>query len=545
MQYTKTILAMQKSIYFASSAFLREMAGSLSEAFLIHYQQSPGEIIRQTLARGEGELSDSGALVISTGRFTGRSPEDRFIVDDDHTHRSIDWNTVNQPLSPENFDKLYDRTIRYLERRETWIRDCYVCSDSRYRLNLRVITDKPWAGLFCHNMFLRPKEEELLKISPEWMLLHATGCEADPLADGTRHENFTVIDFTRKMILIGGSAYTGEIKKSVFSVLNYLLPLRHDVLSMHCAANAGRSGDTALFFGLSGTGKTTLSSDPERFLIGDDEHGWSDDRIFNIEGGCYAKCINLREEREPQIYHAIRGGALLENVKFFKDSIRVNYSDKSITENTRVSYPVYFIENIRQGLSGGVPKNIFFLTCDAYGVLPPIARLSVSQAMYHFISGYTAKIAGTESGIDEPKAAFSACFGAPFMPLHPAKYAGMLGGKIKAHSVNCWLVNTGWTGGAYGAGKRLELAYTRALIKAALSGRLDRETYRTDPVFGLAAPVHCPGVPDTLLWPRYNWPDRGAFDKQAGKLAQMFVRNFEKYCGEVLPEVLAASPKIR
>jgi phosphoenolpyruvate carboxykinase (ATP) len=494
----------------------------------INYQNVPGELIEQILSLDEGELSSTGALVIRTGKFTGRSPKDRFIVKDDKTRESVNWNEINQPISTKHFDSLYKRVDRFLESNETWIRDCYACADPRYRLNLRVITASPATSLFCYNMFLRPSAGELSDdFKPDWLLVHVPDFVADHETDGTRQKNFTVINFSKKIVLIGGTAYTGEIKKGIFSVLNYLLPQK-GVLSMHCAANVGEKGDTALFFGLSGTGKTTLSNDPNRRLIGDDEHGWSGDNIFNFEGGCYAKCINLCKEKEPQIYSTIKEGALLENVKFFKGTNEVNYEDKSITENTRVSYPLFYLKSIQLPSVGDIPKNIFFLTCDAYGVLPPIARLTPEQAMYQFISGYTAKIAGTEAGITEPKATFSTCFAAPFLPLHPIVYARMLEEKIKKENVSCWLVNTGWTGGPYGKGKRIPLSYTRAMVTTALEGKLNHITYQKDPVFDLAVPLYCPGVPDDILHVRETWEDKNAYDWQACKLAQMFITNFEK-----------------
>lgn len=533
---------MQEVLHTPPVAFLKHLGITTTSPESCHYQGVPSELIYQTIEREEGELSSSGALVINTGKFTGRSPKDRFIVKDDHSSNSIDWNDINQPISSANFDKLYHRIINHLKHEEIWIRDSYVGADSRYRMNLRLISEKPWASLFCYNMFLRPKEDELDRFNPEWIILHAPGCLADPSTDGTRQENFAVINFTRRIILIGGTAYTGEIKKGVFSVLNYLLPLQRNVLSMHCSANVGEKGDTALFFGLSGTGKTTLSTDPHRYLIGDDEHGWSDSTVFNFEGGCYAKCIDLCKEKEPQIYNAIKKGALVENICFYKNSNEIDFSNKAITENTRVSYPIYFLKNIMQPSVGNIPENIFFLTCDAYGVLPPIARLSPAQAMYQFISGYTAKIAGTEAGINEPKATFSACYGAPFLPLNPTRYAAMLGEKIKGHRVKCWLVNTGWTGGPYGKGNRMKLSYTRHTVKAALEGELDHVGYETDPIFGMAVPVSCPGVPEQLLHPRKTWDDGNAYDLQARKLARMFVQNFEKFQQHVTADVREAAP---
>jgi phosphoenolpyruvate carboxykinase (ATP) len=535
---------MQVDLRTPPLAFLQKLGLPVAQIAHIHYQLSPAEIIEQTLETRQGQLSDNNALVIHTGKFTGRSPQDRFIVKDGYTSNSIDWNNTNQPFSPEDFDKLYHRTVQHFAGKEIWVRDSYVCADPRYRMDLRIITEKPWADLFCYNMFLRPKELELMHFKPAWTIFHAPEFLADPVTEGTRQGNFVVINFSRRMILIGGTSYTGEIKKGVFSVLNYLLPHEHDVLSMHCSANVGKAGDTALFFGLSGTGKTTLSTDPERYLIGDDEHGWGNDGVFNFEGGCYAKCINLCKENEPQIYHAIRKGALVENVCFYKNSNEIDYTNKSITENTRVSYPIYYLENIMTPSSGGIPENIFFLACDAYGVLPPIARLTPGQAMYQFLSGYTAKVAGTEAGITEPKVTFSACFGAPFLPLHPMEYARKLGEKMKIHHVNCWLVNTGWTGGAYGTGQRIPLIYTRAMVKAALAGGLENTVYKKDPVFGIAIPAQCPGVPEGLLNPRDTWIDKQAYDRQAHKLALMFVQNFATFREQASDDILSAAPKI-
>ncbi|RPE09832.1 phosphoenolpyruvate carboxykinase (ATP) [Chitinophaga lutea] len=510
----------------------------------VHYQLPPEELTAQTLALHQGCQTDTGALMVNTGEFTGRSPKDKFIVKDQLTANSVNWNDFNQPFSAEHFEKLYQKITRYFTGKPVWVRDCQACADPAYRVNVRVITESPWASLFAYNMFLRPSEDELEHTEPEWTVIQAPGCHADPAEDGTRQHNFAVVSFTRKMILIGGSAYTGEIKKGVFTILNYLLPHTQNVLSMHCSANLGKDGDTAVFFGLSGTGKTTLSADPERKLIGDDEHGWTDSGVFNFEGGCYAKTIDLSAEKEPQIFQAIREGALLENTVFFPGTSNVNYADKSITENTRVSYPLHYIDNALEPSIGGIPKNIFFLTCDAYGVLPPISRLSPGQAMYQFISGYTAKVAGTEAGVTEPKSTFSACFGAPFLPLHPARYAQMLGDRMRAHQVNIWLINTGWTGGAYGTGHRIKLSYTRAMISAALKGELDKVAYKNHEVFGVAIPESCPGVPDELLDPRNTWADAAAYDAQAKDLAGQFVKNFEKYAAQAGEEILAAAPKV-
>jgi len=509
----------------------------------LHYQLPPEELIQDTLRRKEGVLNDTGALVIRTGEFTGRSPKDRYIVRDSVTAETIHWNDFNQPMDTKYFDIILACITAYLNRQpEIWVRDCYVCADPRHRLNIRVVTETPAINLFAYNMFLRPTEDELENFHAEWQILSAPGLKLDAAACGTRQHNAVVVSFRHKMILIAGTGYTGETKKAVFTILNYLLPKERGILSMHCSANKGENSDTAIFFGLSGTGKTTLSADPCRKLIGDDEHGWTGDNVFNFEGGCYAKCINLKEDREPEIYHAIRPGALVENIKFHPGTDQINFEDGSITENTRVSYPLSFISNSLEPSIGGIPKNIFFLTCDAYGVLPPISRLTPGQAMYQFISGYTAKVAGTETGITEPKPTFSACFGAPFLPLHPGRYAEILGNKMKEHGVKVWMINTGWSGGPYLKGSRIKLAYTRAMITAALEGQLDQVDYDTHTVFGMAMPLSCPGVPAGLLNPRNTWPDPAEYDKMAVDLAGWFINNFKKYEEGVTSEVLAAAP---
>ncbi|MBC7901805.1 MAG: phosphoenolpyruvate carboxykinase (ATP) [Gemmatimonadaceae bacterium] len=511
----------------------------------LHYQLNPDELVQDTLRLGEGVLNDTGALVIETGEFTGRSPKDKFIVKDEITADTVHWNEFNLPVSEDSFEIIRKQIINYLnERNELWVRDAFACADPRYKMGIRIINEKPWINLFAYNMFLRPNEEELENFNAEWTILSAPGLKLDAKVCGTRQHNAAVVSFKQKMILIAGSGYTGETKKGIFSVLNFLLPQQHDVLSMHCSANLGQEGDTALFFGLSGTGKTTLSADPNRKLIGDDEHGWSNNGIFNFEGGCYAKTIDLSEEREPEIFNAIRPGALVENTKFFPGTNTINFSSKVITENTRVSYPLDFISNAIEPSIGGIPKNIFFLTCDAYGVLPPVSRLTPAQAMYQFISGYTAKVAGTEAGVTEPKSTFSACFGAPFLPLHPGKYAAMLGEKMRRHNVNVWMVNTGWSGGSYGTGSRMKLSYTRAMITAALSGQLDNVAFESDPVFGFEVPQSCPGVPSEILNPRNTWADKSRFDATVKNLAGQFAKNFEKYAAGVDPEVAAAGPKI-
>ena len=511
----------------------------------MHYQLSAEELIEESICMGEGLLSNTGALVINTGEFTGRSPKDKFIVKDSQTEKAVYWNNFNLPIEERYFYIIRAKIISYLaEKEDVWVRDCYACADERYRMNIRIINEKPSINLFAYNMFLRPQEEELEDFMPEWTILSAPGLRLNPSVCGTRQHNAAVISFTHKTILIAGTGYTGETKKGIFSVLNFILPLQKNVLSMHCAANMGAAGDTALFFGLSGTGKTTLSADPSRRLIGDDEHGWSSDGVFNFEGGCYAKTIDLREDKEPEIYNAIRPGALVENTSFFEGTNIIDFSSSAITENTRVSYPLHFISNAQEPATGGIPSNIFFLTCDAYGVLPPISKLSTEQAMYQFISGYTAKVAGTETGVTEPSSTFSACFGAPFLPLHPGKYAALLGEKIRRHRVKVWLINTGWSGGAYGTGSRIKLAHTRAMITAVLENNFSDIDFEKHPVFGVMMPVACPGVPAAILNPRNTWADKTAYDTMANKLAGQFISNFEKYAAGVSEDILAAAPLV-
>ncbi len=505
---------------------------------------SPAELVEDTILNGQGVLTNTGALAIETGEFTGRSPKDRFVVCDEKTENSVWWGDVNIKFTPEKFDALYNRMKAYLNGKDVYVRDAYACADTDFKLNIRVVTEFSWSNMFAYNMFLRPTEEEITTFLPDWHIVCAPGFMADPAIDGTRQHNFAILNFTKKMILIGGTGYTGEIKKGIFSVLNYILPHEKNVLSMHCSANIGNEEhDTAVFFGLSGTGKTTLSSDENRRLIGDDEHGWADKTVFNFEGGCYAKTIDLSREKEPQIYDAIKFGAILENIGFKGESSEPDYTDGSITENTRVSYPINYIDNIAEPSIGNAPKNIFFLTADAFGVIPPISRLTKEQAMYHFMSGYTAKVAGTEVGITEPTTTFSACFGAAFLPLHPAKYAKLLGDKLHGTDIKVWLINTGWTGGSYGVGSRMKLSYTRAMITAALTGKLDNVTYETLPVFDLAMPTSCEGVPSEILNPRATWADKNAYDTTASNLAEKFVKNFEKFAAETDDSILAAAPK--
>jgi phosphoenolpyruvate carboxykinase (ATP) len=509
-----------------------------------HWNLSPEELTQKTLDLGQGELNDTGALCVSTGKFTGRSPKDKFTVKDAITEKSVDWGDVNIPFAPDAFDKLYDKVCAYLGGKEVWVRDAYACADPKYRLNIRVVNESPWANLFCNDLFLRPTEEEIKSQNPDWLIIQAPGFQADPAVDQTRQANFTIVNFTRKIILIGGSAYTGEMKKGIFGVLNFVLPHDHKVLSMHCSANEGKDGDVALFFGLSGTGKTTLSADPNRALIGDDEHGWADGSVFNFEGGCYAKCIDLSAEKEPEIFKAVKPGALLENIVFKAGTNAVDYHDGSITENTRAAYPIYHIENSKEPSYGGEPKNIFFLTCDAFGILPPISKLTTGQAMYHFVSGYTAKVAGTEVGVTEPQTTFSACFGRVFLPLHPTKYADLLGKKLAQHpEVNVWLINTGWSGGAYGTGHRMSLKHTRSMITAALNGELKNVEFIAHNVFGVLVPQAVPNVPSEILNPRDTWSDKEAYDKKAAELAGLFIKNFEKYADQANEETLAAAPK--
>lgn len=530
------------TIFFPGKELLR-LGLKLSDQ--VHYQLSPDELVEQTIHRGQGALNNTGALCISTGKFTGRSPKDKFIVVDELTKDTIHWNDFNQPIDEKYFHLLYKKMMDHFSSlKEIWVRDAFACADKNYKLNIRVVNEHPWSNLFAYNLFLRPAEEELETFEPDWHIFQAPNFFANPETDGVPNSNFAIVSFEHKMILIGGTGYTGEMKKGIFTVLNYLLPQNKHVLSMHCSANVGSEGDVAVFFGLSGTGKTTLSADPERKLIGDDEHGWDEDSVFNFEGGCYAKCIDLSEEKEPEIFKAIKHGALVENVTFFEGTNEIDFQSKTITENTRVSYPLNFISNALEPSVAGQPKNIFFLTCDATGVLPPIAKLTKGQAMYQFISGYTAKVAGTEAGVKDPKSTFSACFGAPFIPLHPAKYAEMLGKKMNTEHVNVWLVNTGWTGGAFGTGSRIKLSYTRALISAALTGRLNEVEYEVMPVFNLSIPTVCDGVPSEILNPKNTWTDKAAYDNKLQSLAEQFVKNFEKYasgCGE---EILAAAPKV-
>jgi phosphoenolpyruvate carboxykinase (ATP) len=494
----------------------------------IHYNLSVPRLVEIALERGEGKLTSTGALQVSTGKYTGRSPRDKYIVTGSAVMDHIAWGNVNQPISEIAFEKLYDKALKYLKGRELFVFDGFAGADKRYRLPIRIINEFAWQNLFVRQLFVRPSPEELQLHKPEFTVLSLPGLQADPDIDGTNSEVFIVISFEERVVLIGGTHYAGEMKKAIFSVLNYLLPFQ-GVFPMHCSANIGERGDVALFFGLSGTGKTTLSADPNRRLIGDDEHGWSDQGVFNFEGGCYAKCIGLSSEKEPQIWNAIRFGTVLENVALEPEQRTADYSDGSLTENTRAAYPIDYIPGaVVPGLAGH-PEVIIFLTADAFGVLPPISKLSKEQAMYHFLSGYTSKLAGTERGITAPEATFSTCFGAPFLPLRPEVYAKMLGEKIDRHHSRVYLVNTGWSGGPYGIGHRMDLSYTRAMVTAAIEGTMEKATFTADPYFGLLCPDHIPGVPKEVLMPRNTWADKNDYDVKARELAARFAKNFEKF----------------
>ena len=503
-----------------------EMHG-IKDVPVAHWNLGTAQLLEYALSQREGVLATGGALVVRTGQHTGRSPKDKFVVRDAAVEDKIWWGTVNQPFEPERFDALYRRVLAYLQDKRVFVQDCYAGADERYRILIRVVTQYAWHNLFARQLFVRPDWTNTGDHKPEFVIVSAPGYHSDPEIDGTRSDAFIIVNFTRRIILIGGTEYAGEVKKSVFTIMNYLLP-EQGVLSMHCAANMGEKGDVALFFGLSGTGKTSLSADPERRLIGDDEHGWSDDGIFNFEGGCFAKCIRLSHETEPQIWNAIRFGAVLENVAIDMQTRLLDFNDASLTENTRAAYPLAFIDNAVMPSVAGHPQNVFFLTCDAFGVLPPISRLTEEQAMEQFLLGYTAKVAGTETGVTEPQATFSTCFGAPFLPLQPSVYANLLGDRLRKHRAQVWLVNTGWTGGPYGVVHRISIPYTRAMVRAALNGDLDGVEYRLDPVFDLQVPRVCPGVPAEVLDPRQTWQDREAYDRQARRLRAMWDEQMAK-----------------
>ncbi|VTS03843.1 phosphoenolpyruvate carboxykinase (ATP) [Tuwongella immobilis] len=523
------------------SAHKAPLGRPLSQASELFVNLSIPQLIEQAIRRGEAGLTDQGALIAYTGERTGRSPQDRFIVRDALTAATVHWGKVNQPIDAQAFQRLHDRILAYFQNRPLFVLDAAAGAEPEHRLRLRLVAEKAWQTLFARHLFLRVPESELATFQPEWTILAAPGLQSDPAFDGTRSDVILAMDFTKKMILIAGTHYAGEIKKSIFSVLNYLLPAR-GVFPMHCSANIGVNGDTALYFGLSGTGKTTLSADPERRLIGDDEHAWSDRGVFNLEGGCYAKTIRLSQAGEPQIWAAIRFGSVLENVELDPKFRTPDYASERYTENTRVAYPIDYIPNCELSGQGSHPKHVFFLTCDAFGVLPPLSRLTPAQAMYHFLSGYTAKVAGTETGVTEPSATFSTCFAAPFLPRHPVEYATLLAKRLEHHHAHVWLVNTGWTGGPYGVGQRMSLQHTRALLHAVLDDKLQDVTFHTDPNFGVSVPSSCPDVPDNVLNPRSTWANPLDYDKQAARLAALFRQNFLQYANQAPPEVLAAAP---
>ena len=513
----------------------------LTPAGTVYWNLGSAELIENAVRRGEAQLSKDGALVCLTGQHTGRSPNDKFIIKDAETETTVDWGKVNVPMSPEHFDALHTKILGHFSAKDFFVQDCYAGADPENRLRVRIVNENAWHNLFARNMFIQPPDEDLATFEPDFTVLQAPSCHADPAVHGTNSEVFVIVNFSKKLVIIGGTIYAGEIKKSVFSILNYILPAK-GVLSMHCSANIGPKGHGAIFFGLSGTGKTTLSADSSRVLIGDDEHGWSDTKVFNFEGGCYAKVINLSEQAEPEIYATTRRfGTILENVVMDPATRTLDLDDGSLTENTRASYPIDFIPNTSETGFGPVPKDIIMLTADAFGVLPPISKLTLEQAMYHFLSGYTAKVAGTEKGVKEPQAAFSACFGAPFMPRHPTVYAKLLGEKMERTGARCWLVNTGWSGGGYGVGQRMQIKYTRALLNAALDGKLDSVDFRADPNFGVLVPTACPGVSDEVLQPKSTWQDQTAYDTVAQDVAKRFEINFNQFSGHVDDQVAACA----
>lgn len=508
----------------------------------VYRNLTPCKLTEHAVLRGDGKLTSTGAISVTTGKYTGRSPHDRFIVDQESIHNEINWGKTNLPIKEEGFDFIYSRLLAYLENKDLYVFDGFAGADRRYSLPIRFINELPAQNLFVHQLFIRPTEEELKDFAPGFTVICAPGFKASPKMDKTNSEAFIILNFEKKMVIIGGSLYCGEIKKSIFTVMNFLLPNKN-VFPMHCSANIGKDGDVALFFGLSGTGKTTLSADPQRKLIGDDEHGWSEDGVFNFEGGCYAKCINLSRENEPQIWDAIKFGSVVENV-VVDDNGEPDYCDAKLTENTRVGYPINYIPGAVLEGAGGHPKTVVFLTADAFGVLPPISKLTKEQAMYHFMSGYTSKLAGTERGIVEPQATFSTCFGEPFMPRNSSFYANMLGQKIDKHNASVYLVNTGWAGGPYGVGKRMKLAYTRAMVTAAISGELDKVQYEEHPIFKVLVPKSCPDVPSEVLNPINTWANKDDYYKFANELAVKFNKNFEKF-KEVPEEIKKAAPIVK
>ena len=516
------------------------LANMLARSPKVNRNLSVAELVELAVARKEGTLTDQGALTVTTGKYTGRSPKDKFVVMEPSVKEHVNWGPVNQPMEPAVFERLYAKVLEHLGQKELYVFDGYAGADPAYRLPIRVVNEFAWQNLFVHQLFVRPTSEELARHEAQFTVVAAPSFQANPEVDGTNSEAFICLSFEHRVVLIGGTHYAGEMKKSIFTVMNYLLPLQ-GIFPMHCSANIGERGDVALFFGLSGTGKTTLSADPQRRLIGDDEHGWTDTGVFNFEGGCYAKCIRLSAEHEPQIFSAIRFGSVLENVVVDPNTRVPDYNSDALTENTRAAYPVDYIPNAVIPGVGGMPEVVVFLTADAFGVLPPISRLTKEQAMYHFISGYTSKLAGTERGIVNPEATFSSCFGSPFLPLAPAAYAKLLGEKIEKHNARVYLLNTGWSGGPYGVGKRMSLPYTRAMVNAALNGSLESVEFTEDPIFRVSVPTSCPGVPADVLQPRKTWNDPAAYDEQARKLAALFAKNIAKF--DVPEEIAGAGPQ--
>jgi phosphoenolpyruvate carboxykinase (ATP) len=510
----------------------------------IYWNLNTPALYEQIIRRGEGIITHLGPIMVRTGHHTGRSANDKFIVQEPSTEKDIRWGKINRPLAPDKFEQLQQHIKWHLQTQDVYVQDCFVGASPRHRLPIRIITQYAWHNLFARNMFIQATAEELVNHVPEFTVIDVPGFHASPTLDGTNSETFIIINFAKKLVLIGGTSYAGEIKKSVFTIMNYLLPHK-GVLPMHCSANMNAAGETTLFFGLSATGKTTLSADSSKTLIGDDEHGWDEEGIFNFEGGCYAKLINLSPEAEPEIYETTRRfGSILENVSVNAQTRRIDLMDASVTENTRGSYPISHIANATRSGLGGHPRNVIFLSADAFGVLPPLAKLTRAQAMYHFLSGYTAKVAGTEKGVTEPQPNFSTCYGAPFMPMHPQRYAELLGKKLQEHQAETWLINTGWSGGPYGVGQRIKIAYTRAMVNAVLDGKLKDVPLESEPFFGLQVPKHCPGVPDEILNTRNTWANKADYDAQAKKLAHMFAENFRQYAEQTTPEILAAGPSV-
>lgn len=512
----------------------------IKDAGTVHWNLSVPHLIEHALRMEDVYLAESGALVVHTGSRTGRSPKDKFIVRDESTESTVDWGAVNRPFEPEKFDALYQKVLDYIKGRTLYVLDCFAGADPKYQLPIRIITEDSWHSLFAKQLFIKPKFGSTGAHKPEFTIINVPGMMANPKTDGTNSEVFVIPNFGKGVAIIGGTGYAGEIKKTIFTVMNYLLPQR-GVMSMHASANIGDNGEAALFFGLSGTGKTSLSADSSRRLIGDDEHGWSPNGLFNYEGGCYAKCIDLTEEKEPQIYRAIRYGSVVENAVFDPNTRVLDFEDGSITENTRVAYPLEFVDNAVIPSHAGHPKNVIFLTCDAFGVLPPISKLTPEQAMYHFLSGYTAKVAGTEAGVKEPEPTFSSCFGAPFMALHPAKYADLLKKYLKDYNANCWLINTGWSGGPYGVGKRMDIGYSRAMVRAVVDGKLSKIECLRDPIFKLDIPKTCPDVPDKVLIPRNTWKDPSSYDSKSKELVASFAKNFEPLASHTTEDVRKAA----